>query len=1072
VVTDSSGSIIAGAKVIATRVETNIKNEGVSNETGNYVIAQLREGTYVVRVQAPGFQEFVVEGVILVARDVRRIDAALEVGSVQTSITVSGGATLIETETARLSDTKNAETLKSLPLNTRGMWAFLALSPNLLQAGAGSSTIRFAGSRTNQSNWAIDGVTMADGVTNTQIGPLANYIESFAEVKIDVANNSAEFGTIGQVTIISKSGTNNVHGNIFNYYSTPWFRARNPFALERIGGIRHQPGGSLGAPVYIPKLYDGRNKTFFFYSFETLRGSAINQLLNPSVPLPAWREGDFSGLPGGAAIFDPQGGAPFAGNLIPATRINPVSRNIQERFYPLPNYGPTDRLIAMNYREMRVRPLDPSTYWTTRLDHRISDKDTIMGRFTYHRLYNRPFEGNLPNIGQRFQRRDNYATALVHTRVLRPNLLNEFRWGFAFNHNPIEGPINGPQMARDLGITGLAPDLPNISGLYRVSFLGVGLSGIGQVDFTRPGFRNHLQDFQNHVSWFRGRHNMKAGVHLTRVAWDSMTAHANLFGAGVFSNRFSGAGRAMHGHPYADFLLGIPSNAMRAFPPLLVERNRWQYDFYFTNDIKVNSRLTLNIGLRYELHVPWRVNGNLTSLFDVDTGNIVIEDGASDRVSRLFPHAFVGIVEARDVGLPGRTLIRPDRNNFAPRIGLAYRPWGNRTVFRTGYGIFYDVAPRNPTQGGIPFVLHEPAYINPAVNPDVVFPRVFPAVGVAGPTTIGLPAAVNPGIIMPYSMQYSATIEHQRWDMAFRLSYIGTNTRHGEFAYDMNSPVPDTRPFVDKPRPFPRFPGISYFTNGAGHQYHGFTAEVERQMARGLYFQSSWVWARDIGDMERGESIENPFDRLRERAVSLDIPTHRYTGNMLYQLPFGRGKKWFSSAGRLANLLIGEWDVSTVYSFHSGQFLTPFWSGPDPTGTAFTTTRTPPIVTRRPDHFHDANLPAGQRHVTSWFDPSAFGPPQPGQFGSAAKGVIKGPKVTVWHLGLFKNFRIAEGWPLLRWELTATNAFNHSNWSNPLTNIVQLAEVGVIRGVGGVNGGATGDVPGPRHFRTGLRVEW
>lgn len=1072
-VVDASGAAVPNATITATNLETNIRTTTRSNEVGNYTLAQLKEGTYILRAQAPGFKEFVAQNIALVARDIRRVDVTLEVGSVETAVEVTAGATLIETETARIADTKTAAVLKTLPLNTRGIWAFLALAPNVLQAGGGSSTIRFAGSRTNQSHWSIDGTTMSDGVSETQIGPLANYIESFQEIKIDISNNTAEFGTIGQVTMISKSGTNSVHGSAFDYYSTPWFRARNPFALARPAGIGHVPGGSVGGPVLLPKIYDGRNRSFFFYSFETSRGSAVNQLLNPTVPIPAWRQGDFSGLLPGVVIYDPQSGQPFAGNRIPAARLNPVAVKIQERFYPLPNFGDPNVFASQNYREMKTRPRDPSTYWTTRGDHRFSEKDSVFGRFTFQRLYNRPYEGNLPTIGRRKQRRDNRAATISYTRVFRPTFISETRWGFALNNNPVEGPINGPELVRELGLVGLAPDLPSISGILKVSWSGIGLTGITQPDYTRPGYRNHLEQFTEHLSWFRGRHNLKVGFNLTRVEWDSLSAHPNLFGSVTFSNRFTSAARTGQGHPYADFLLGIPTSSARAFPPVRVDRNRWQYDFFFTDDFKVTSRLTLNLGVRYELHLPWRVNQRMTSAFDIGTGQIVIEDGAMAKVSPLFPRGYVGIVEAKELGLPGRTLLRVDRNNIAPRIGVAWRPWGPATVFRAGYGIFFDVVPRNLNQGGIPFVLTEPGYTNPLVAPDVILPRVFPATGTGGPSTVGIPAAVNPDLKFPYSMQYNFTIERQWWDTGFRLSYIGTNTRQGDWSYDYNSPVADTRPYVDKPRPFPRYPGISYFTNGAGHQYHGLTLEAERQMLRGLYFQSSWAWARDIGDMERGESPENPFDRRRDRSVASDIPTHRLTSNAIYQLPFGRGRHWLSGVNRWLNLAVGGWEISAIYSLYSGMFLTPFWSGPDPTGTAYTTTRTPANVTRRPDHLRDANLPKNQRSVNRWFDLTAFAPPQLGQWGTAARGVIKGPGVNVWHMGFHKDFIFSERAPRLRWEMTATNFFNHPNWSNPAsTNISQVGMAGVISGVGGVNGASTGDQPGPRSFRMGVRLEW
>ncbi len=1068
-VVDATGAVIPGVKVTARNSATGTETSATSNDAGIYTLAQLREGEYTVTARGSGFKEFVAQKVVLVARDMRRLDVTLEVGALETRVEVSAGATLIETETARISDTKTADVLKSIPLNTRGIWAFLALSPNVLQA-AGSSTIRFAGSGSNQSHWAIDGTTMSDGVDETQIGPLANYIESFQEIKLDISNNTAEFGTIGQVTMISKSGTNALHGNIFDYYSTPWFRARNPFALARGTGIGHTPGGSVGGPVYIPKIYNGKDKTFFFFSFETGRGSQTTQSLNPTVPLPAWRNGDFSGL--SVKIYDPTTGLPFTDNKIPTAQINSVSKKIQEMFYPLPNYGSTTTLVSQNYREDKTRSYDPSTYWTTRGDHRFSDRDSLFGRFTYLVGWNLPYEGNLPAIGQRYQRRADRGATLAYTHTFNPTLLNEFRWGMALNNNPNWGPINGLENVKTLGLVGLAPDLPDLPGIFKVNWSGVGLQGISQNDYTNPGFRNHLEEFQEHVSWFRGKHNLKVGLDLTRVEYDNMSANGSLFGNVTFSNRFSSGGVSGQGHPYADFLLGIPTTASRAFAPVRANRNRWQYDFFVADDFKVSPKLTLNFGLRYELHKPWRENDNLISLFDIKSGKIVIADGASSRVSSLMPKGYVSVVEASSVGLPGRTLLKTDRNNIVPRIGIAYRPWGAKTVFRTGFGMFYDVVPRTLNMAGIPFVINEPSYTNPTTNPDVIFPRVFPITSTGGPSTVGIPAAVNPDLNIPYSFQYNVTIEHQRWDTGFRLSYVGTATRQTDWAYDINSPVPDSRPYVDKPRRFPNYPGISYYTNGAGHQYHGLTASAERNMAKGLYFQSSWTWARDIYDLNRGESPENPFDRQREVAVAADIPTHRLNTNLVYQMPFGKGRKFLSGASRAADLLVGGWEISGIYSYYSGQFLTPMWTGPDPTGTAYTTSKTAPSVTRRPNQLSNGNLPTDQRSVNRWFDAGAFTGPASGTYGSSAKNVIKGPNANVWHVGLFKNFNLAAERARLRWEMTATNFFNHPNWSNPAMNISQTANVGVISGVGGVNGSSTGDQPGPRNFRMGLRLEF
>ena len=1063
-VTDPSGAAVPGATVVATHVETNSQTTAQTNEVGIYTIGQLREGTYSVHAKSAGFKEFVVQNVQLIARDYRRLDISMEVGAVETAVEVTAGATLIETETARIADTKTAEMLKSIPLNTRGIWAFLSLSPGVLQAGTGS-TIRFAGSRSNQSHWAIDGITFSDGVDETQIGPLANYIESYQEIKIDIANNTAEFGTIGQVTLISKSGTNEFHGNLFDYYTTPWFRARNPFALVRNTGVSHTPGGSAGGPVFIPKLYNGKDKTFFFFSFETGRGSPTPVLINPTVPITPWRTGDFSAL--STPIRDPLSGQPFPGNRIPANRLNQTSLKLQERFYPLPNFGDPTVFAAQNYRENKIQPFAPSNYWTLRGDHRFNEQNQIYSRFTLQDVSLRAWQSNLPTVGQHFQHRYNRAFTFSYTHHFTPTMINEARYGFAFNNNTIDAPFNGPDFVQEMGLVGLADNLPDIGGLLKINWTGLGLQSITSSDFRNPGFLNWLQEYQDHVSWFKGRHNIKFGANLTRVVWDDGAAGPNTFGSLNFSNRYTG-------QPYADFLLGLPSTADRSFPYVEVNRLRWQYDFFFQDDFKITPRLTLNLGVRYDYHPVWRERNGRTAMFDIGSGKVVIQDGSSNLISPLFPKSYVDIVEASSLGLESSTIIKSDRNNLMPRVGLAYRPWGNNTVLRTGFGIYYDVVPRNLTQGGLPFVLNEPTFNNPADNPVVVLPRVFPATTGAGPSTVALPAAVNPDLRMPYSMQYNATIEHNRWNTGFRASYIGTNTRQGDYSYNINSPVPDSRPFVSKPRMFPNYPGISYFTNGAGHQYHSFTGEVERRFAQGLYLQGSWTWARDIGDLNRGEALENPFDRARERAVALDIPTHRLNFNWIYQLPFGKGRPLLSDAGKAMNLLVGGWEISGVYSYYSGQFLTPLWTGPDPTGTAFSTSTTPANVTIRPDILRDPNLPTDERTVGRWFDTGAFAAPSLGNFGTSAKGVIKGPDVNVWHAGFFKNFYLGNGdrSPRLRWELTATNFFNHPNYNNPVTNISSAGTLGTISGVGAVNGSSTGDQPGARSFRMGLRFDW
>jgi hypothetical protein len=1051
-VTDSSGAAIPGATVVAVHKESNYRYSGQSNAAGTYTLAQLLEGEYTLRVQMQGFREFVAQQLQLVAMDVRRLDVQLQVGAVETSVEVTAGATLIETESARVSDSKSARQIATLPLNTRSLWNFVGLSPGVVQAGNESSTRRFSGSRANQSDASIDGITLSNQYDGTQISPLVSQVESFEEVRIDMANNTAEFGGIGQVTIISKSGSNALHGSGFDYYVTPWFRARNPFAAQRGTGVRHNPGYSIGGPIHLPKVYDGRNRSFFFQSLETTRGSLVLSNRNATVPLEPWRSGDFSRE---AAIRDPfANNTPFAGNRIPASRLNPVAQKIQTRFYPLPNFGDTTRIAANNHRLQSQRAFDPNTYFTTRLDHRFSDKHFVFGRYIWNRSHSRDFDSVLPAIGQRWQTRDTNSVNLSYTYTIRNNLLLESRWGYAYNDNPRHGPLKGLEVVKDLGLTGLSPNLPDVNGVFQVSFSQLGITGISQTQWRHPGFKNHAQQFQEHLSWFRGRHNIKAGMIAGRTLYEDWQMPTNLFGAATFSNRFTN-------HPYADFLLGVPTSSSRAAANLFINRVRWNWDFFVTDEWKIRQNLTLNIGLRYELRPAWVEGQGQQAIFDVTSGKIVVPDGSRGKVSPLLPAGYVDIVEASSLGFDSRRLLTNDVNNFAPRLGLAWRPLGPNTVIRSGFGIFYDIVPRNISAGGAPFIVNEPTYTNTQPVPNVILPVVFPT-SVAGPATISLPGAVRKDLRIPYSMQYNLTIEHQRWDTGFRASYIGTNTRQGEWGYNINQPLPDNNLFVDKPRLFPRYPAITYQSNGAGHQYNSLTLEAERRFTKGLGYQLSWVWARDIGDLERGESPENAYDRARERSVWLDIPTHRVTGNLMYEFPFGK-----SSRG-LTRALLKGWEWNSVYSLFSGEFLTPQWTGSDPTGTAFTNNRTPAQVTIRPNHLRDANLAASARSTNQWFDISAFAAPTPGFYGSAAKGVIKAPGSAILNVGLAKLFDIGER-ARLRWEITGTNFFNSTNLNNPGTNITSVAGAGVITGAGGEQ---DLDAGGPRSFRLGLRLEW
>jgi hypothetical protein len=1059
-VTDSSGAVIRGAAVTATNVETSVATKTTTNDDGVYTVGQLREGPYLLSITAPGFREFIATDVVLVTRDLRRIDGVLQTGSFEAAVKVTAGSTPIELETARVSDVRTAHQLRTLPLNDPGVYSTLAITPMMSFRGG---IYTFAGSKLNQSQFALDGTSMSDGVNENAIGPLANYIESFKEVKMDIASNSAESASLGQVTIVSKSGTNRFAGAVFDYYQSPILRVKNPFSMQRGRGVIHFPGVALGGPAVIPRLYDGRGRTFWFVSGETVNGSSASADLNPTVPLEPWRRGDFSGL--GIPIRNPLTGEVYADGRIPQSALNPVALRLQDRFYPVPNTGGTTTLTANNFRETVDTDRSKPYYATARVDHNFGDRDRIFGRFTFHQATNPVWEGNLPAIGMRQQLRQNKALTFSYTRILGPSLINELRYGHAYNNNPISGPIRGLEVVDSLGLRGLAPGLPDIGGILKVSFPGTALTGLSQIDVQNPGFLNRIHQIQDQVTWLAGTHSLKFGTDIRRIDWEEMIAPATLFGSIDFTGRYTG-------HPYADFLLGLPNTASRAFPPVPTLRRRWTYDFFAQDDWKIGRNLTVNLGLRYDLHPGWVEREGRLAFFDVTSGAIAIADDGANKVSPLMPSSYVGIVTASSLGLPSNTLVRTDRNNFAPRLGVAWRPFSDaRTVLRAGYGLYYDLLPIELQAARAPFVFTETPFTNPAA-PSVVLPTVFPAAGTAGPSSIALPLAVNPNVTLPYSHQFSLTVEHERWNTGFRVSYVGTLGRDMWYTRDVNSPVADERLYNEKPRPFPQYPSITYADNGAGHDYHGVTIEAERRFSGGLFFQAAYTTATDTTEtVEWTNAIENPFDLARERGRDSATPLHRLTTAVIYELPFGHGKRWLSTAPTAVDLALGGWEISVVGYLQSGNFLTPTISVPDPTGTRFTTAATRPVISIRPDQLRDPQL--ADPTIDRWFDVSAFGAPPIGRFGTAERGAIESPGLNLWHFGLLKRFRFSDhpGTPIFRIEATATNIFNHPQWASPNVNVTPTnVSAGRISAIGGSAGAI--QQAGMRSIRLGLRMEW
>ncbi|MBM3812477.1 MAG: carboxypeptidase regulatory-like domain-containing protein [Acidimicrobiia bacterium] len=512
-VQDPAGAALPGAAVEAVQTQTNFKYTATTGESGDYTIANANAGTYTIRVRASGFQEYRIDNIVLAPRDVRRVDAVLRIGTVDTVIEVQGGATLIETETQRISDVRTREELRALPLTLRRAWDYFTLSPQVSKT-TGGFQVRFAGSRQNQGEAVIDGTSIARSGGGFASGPLMDRTEAYQELRIDIAGANAEFGTMGQVTLTSRAGTNQFHGTFSDYYTTPAFIARNPFFSQRTGSVGHRITLGAGGPVYFPKIYNGKNKTFWFTTLEFGTGSGGITTISQSVPTLSWRRGDFSRLLPGAAVRDPfASNTPFAGNIIPASRINATARAIQDRFYATPNFGDPETFAAQNYRETRQNRVAHQPNFTLRLDHRFSDKNFIYGRITTVDWTLNNFEAN-PMIKERFTRsRTLRASTIAHTYSFNSSMLNEARWGISFDDLPGEPPISGKQLVSELGLRGLVDNLPDRGGLHQVGFTGIGISALNVSNVScSPCGWDQIQQFTDNFTWFRGRHNLKFGT--------------------------------------------------------------------------------------------------------------------------------------------------------------------------------------------------------------------------------------------------------------------------------------------------------------------------------------------------------------------------------------------------------------------------------------------------------------------------------------------------------------------------------------------------------------------------------
>jgi hypothetical protein len=1031
-VIDPSGAGVSGAEVTIVNTGTNAEQRMNTTPSGDYRFAGLQPGFYTVTVAAPGFKKFVQTGIQLATSEARRVDASLTIGDVTATVQVEATASTLETETATLSNLKPARDYTQLPLSVFGRgWA----NVTLVVAGVhNKSGFIVNGARDTGNNFTSDGVSVNDTV-NSRFTPngFSGEIEMLQEVKIQTANNSAEYPQVAQFNAVSKSGTNELHGSFYWGNFNSKFQARAWHDRTKPSFTNHNMFAvTNGGPVYLPGLYNGTNKTFYFFSYggARYRVGARQQLTVPTAEL---RNGDFSGLSGQVTIRDPLTGQPFPGNRIPSDRISPVARTLQDLIYPTPNQpGAGIGGLVTNYYADPGGSFD-SDVWSARIDHRIGQSNMLYGRIGITQnnkdRYPGPLVGGFGE-GNYYSNNPGRSLVLSDTHTFTPNLVNEFKLGYSRLFSYWYDLSYGEDLLSRLGIQGIANpgNDPAIGGMPSFTFSGgVGFHGTSTWANGNSQAQNTYQLVDN-VSWFQGRHNIKFGVDVRHMQVNDSSKPQSMRGAYTFEDRFTG-------FAYADFLLGYPSSATRAIPrPNAYPRSNY-YGLYFQDDFKLHQRVTLNYGVRYEYQTPW--TEKYDRMFTFLPGEGAIATAGDTMPADLVPQTILNqkVIPAASAGLP-RSLYRADRNNLAPRIGIAIRPLGDTsTVVRFGYGVYYQMWPGlvalqstgGPWQSVQTFVVE-------GTTPTIQFPNPFNAGSRF--STLSSIGGLDPDFPNERTQQWNASLGRTVWKTAVEIGYIGTKVSSIPYNENLNLLPPSTTPYSLSRVPFPSL-SVNLARTGGSSIYHGMTVQANRTMARGASFNINYTWAKSLSDVDLRSAIsgiqQNQYERSLERADVPQVRRHMLRASYVWELPFGKGK--IGGGNAFVSKLVGGWQLSGITSFYTGARLTPTFSGRDPANTN--------QFSGRPDRIADGNIDYSRdtiRNRQPIFDRAAFVVPASGRgsYGNSARFVLTGPGEATWNAVMARNFEIRERARLqFRWEMF--NAFNRANFNNPNLNITSGA---------------------------------
>jgi hypothetical protein len=1043
-VTDASGAAVSGAKVTLRNVERGNSATADSSGQGFFEFLNLTPGRYQVTAGRTAFASQSSPEFVLQARETRRADFSLHIAPRTEVATVAARVAVIDTENGVIADSKNSEQITRLPLNFRGNGAgpLVALStvpgiqrPNGLSVGGGLPA---------QVEISIDGISAVNVSFNLPDYQMTPSTEALAEFKVASVGAGAAFGQMGDVALVTRGGTNQLHGGLFWYHQNRALDATTYGSAVKQQKVFNNFGGSFGGPIDLPHIYSGRNRTFFFVDYEGLQ-KPQTVLLQANVPTEAMHRGDLTGVPG-AIANDPGTGAPFSGNKIPDTRINSVARALLDNYYPLPNV-PSG--AAFNYRRLGSAASQTNGY-DIRLDHILSSRQHIFGRWSGKQIHQQSPGQLIPDSV--FDTSDQ-SLAVSHTLAPSATLSNEFRLGFSRSHSIQNFPISGKAVAAQLGLAGLnltnAPDTGGFPGFF---FLDGSFTNIG---FWRPA-DNESRTFQytDTLSWIRGRHTLKFGADARRVGYQYPLHLGNTDDFGEFD--FSGA--AFSGNEFADLLLGLPY--MSSYGALGPSINGFSNvgSVFAQDSWRVTSRFTLDFGLRWEVHPAFReASGEITN-FDHQTGDVIIPDhtlppapgflAAIQACSVTSAGPCTKILTASQVGLP-EGLRRTYYANWNPRLGFAWQPRPNgKTVIRGSIGRYTETL--LGFLAGYATGIHASDfrtftnYQGPGQPPLFTLPNVGPPPSVLGNiATTSFTDGVDPTLKDPRSYQWNFTLERELpWSTSFRASYVGVQSIGMPVRVDFNQVPASTTPYSPSRVPFPRWLQLISDEGIGFANYQGLQLEATHRTRNDIFFQASYGLAKDIGEVGAATAPNFPtelaqqvladrFNPRYDRGNVSGLRRHRVLFTGLVPLPFGRGRRIGSHWNGPEQAVFGGWELSTVTMIQSGPYQTPTTNpGFDRSNTNITGR----FVQARPDRVGNGNL-ANPTH-DMYYDKSAFAPAPAGagRFGNAGAGILQGPGTVAVAAGLAKSFSLTERLRL-RMEGTFTNLPNHPNFLAPIVNV-------------------------------------